>query len=356
MVFSSVRFFTKFGHFGELIRVLKKSHEINIVSIGEMGGGVNGSKYTKMNLWRFTAYRQICYLLFPLIAIKISQFCLKNNIDVIVGFNGGYPQLVAHLASIICRKPFVVYVRVNHKEIRRIGRANFLLSTIWDSTITFSLRYAKRVIALSCYLFKSALSWGIDKKKVALIPFGVDAEVFRPLEANQIYPNPIVFVGRWSKEKGTDLLITLAERLPQVDFILVGASRSKLNSILKNLHPVGFVPHVDVPKFIAMGKAVISTSKTEGQPMGCLEALACGKPVLANKKGGLAEMITPEVGWLFDGDDIDSTVDVIENALASPDLLRKGQCAREYAMAYSWESHRVKFDCLLSQTLKCEKS
>lgn len=57
---------------------------------------------------------------FPHSSDKDSTFCLRKQIDVIVGFNGGHPQLVAHLASILSRRPIIVYVRVDHRAIRKI--------------------------------------------------------------------------------------------------------------------------------------------------------------------------------------------------------------------------------------------
>ena len=343
MVFSSAHFFIKYGHFGELLRSLKKSCDLYVASIDkdlDFETDIQDVSHTDVGFWKLTNYRKICYLLFPLIAFRISKYCIRNKINAIIGFNGGYPQLVAHLAGFLSQRPFVVYVRVDHKEIRKTNLGYSLSVAIWDFLVTWSLKRATHVISLSRFLTEKTITWGVPQKNVTMIPFGVDTKTFRPLEINGKYPNSVVFIGRWSQEKGTTLLLQIAKRLKHVNFILVGASSNKVTQNVPNLHPMGFVPHKDVAKYIALGKVVISTSITEGQPMSCLEALACGKPVVANRRGGLPELISPDVGWLFDGDNVESAIDILDKALKDDSALhQKGKKAREYAMNFSWDAH-----------------
>lgn len=343
MVFSSTIFFTKYGHFGELLQSLRKRFNLFVASVEKSVDSEMSTQdigHTYIGLGKLTSYRNICYLLFPLLAFRLLQFCIRNKIDVIIGFNGGYPQLVAHLASFLSRRPLVVYVRVDYKEIRRINLENSISVAIWDFLVTWSLRRATHVISLSRFLREKAIAWGVSVERITVIPFGVDTKTFRPLEIEAKYPDSVVFVGRWSQEKGTALLLEIANRLKHVHFILVGVSSDKITRRAPNLHPMGFVPHKDVARYIALGKLVISTSVTEGQPMSCLEALACGKPVVASRKGGLPEFISSDVGWLFDRDNVEAAIDALDKALKDEVVLhQKGKKAREYALSFSWEAH-----------------
>jgi glycosyltransferase involved in cell wall biosynthesis len=346
VLFSSAYFFTKYGHFSELLSALSKSMELYIVSVsGEEVNQLN-MRNTKIGLGRLTEYRMICYILMPIIALKISLYCIRNKIDVIIGFNGGYPQLVAHLTSIICHKPFVVYIRVDHRVTNII--TNKYAALFWNSIVNFSLRYSTRIISLSKFLNDKAISYGVSENKTSIIPFGVDTVNFKPLPLNEKYPNSVLFIGRWSKEKGTGLLLEIAKRLQNINFILIGVNQTKLGVNEPNLHPIGFVAHNEIPNYMTLGKVVISTSLTEGQPMSCLEALACGKPVIANRAGALPDFITPDVGWIFEKNNVDSAVQILEGALKNDQLLAiKGKNAREYALNYSWEAHREKVSALL---------
>lgn len=359
LVFSYAHFFARYGHFGELLRSLKKSFNLYVASVEKRADtetGIEDVIHEYVGFGRLTNYRNICYLLFPLIALKISKFCIRNKIDVVIGFNGGYPQLVAHLASVLSRRPFVVYVRVDHEEIQKINLGNSASVTIWKFLVTWSLKRATHVISLSRFLTEKTIAWGVSPKNVTMIPFGVDTTTFKPLEVEEKYPNSVVFVGRWSHEKGTTLLLQIAKKLKHVHFVLVGVGRDKIMQRPPNLHPMGFVPHKDVAKYIALGKVVISTSMTEGQPMSCLEALACGKPVVANRRGGLPELITSEVGWLFNGESVESAIDTLDEALKDEAILyQKGKKAREYAMNFSWEVHGKRVAEVLAMVRKRSK-
>jgi glycosyltransferase involved in cell wall biosynthesis len=352
MVFSSAYFFIMHSHFGELLQSLKKRCNLNIASVDpnhDFDSSLQDVNFTEIGFGKLTNYRKICYLFLPLIVLKTYFLVIRRNISTVVVFSGGYPQLVAHLTGLLSHKPVVIYLRVDHKKIREINFVDSLSVSIWDFLVTWSLKRATHIITLSNFLTERAIAWGITKNKVTLIPFGVDTNTFKPLEIDEKYPNSVVFVGRWSKEKGVDLLMQIADRLRNVNFILVGAEGNKINQDLPNLYPMGFVPHKDVAKYIALGKILISTSMTEGQPMGCLEALACGKPVIANRTRGLSELIIPEVGWLFDGNQIESAINVINKALKDSSILHeKGKMAREYAMTFSWDSHAQRLLDLLN--------
>jgi alpha-1,6-mannosyltransferase len=67
-----------------------------------------------------------------------------------------------------------------------------------------------------------------------------------------------------------------------------------------------------------------------------LEAMACGLPVVATNKGGVAELVDTETGILAEPNDVDSLAGAIE-AIFQRDLARMGQAARRKAVErYDW--------------------
>lgn len=86
--------------------------------------------------------------------------------------------------------------------------------------------------------------------------------------------------------------------------------------------------------------AVILSSQREGFSNAVIEALACGKPVIAADVGGNREAISSwDVGWIHGrGDDAVLTAQIAE-ALARPDKLREmeGAC-RERGLAFSLDA------------------
>ncbi len=49
--------------------------------------------------------------------------------------------------------------------------------------------------------------------------------------------------------------------------------------------------------------AFINTSRKEGVPVSIMEAMRCGVPAIAPRVGGIPELITPDVGWLYAPED-----------------------------------------------------
>ncbi len=106
----------------------------------------------------------------------------------------------------------------------------------------------------------------------------------------------VIALGRLSPEKGFDLLsesmAIVRETYPD-SFLLLGGTgteESKLSLLLEN-HPKNrMCGYIDNPaSFLSAGDVVVIPSRTEGQSLVALEAMALGIPVVASAVGGLIE-------------------------------------------------------------------
>ncbi|MEQ8822126.1 MAG: glycosyltransferase [Sumerlaeia bacterium] len=80
---------------------------------------------------------------------------------------------------------------------------------------------------------------------------------------------------------------------------------------------------------------VLSTAK-EGFSNAVVEALACGKPVIAADVGGNAEALTPEVGWLHEAGDTEALASQLAEAFAGPEALaRRAAACRDRGLRFS---------------------
>lgn len=80
------------------------------------------------------------------------------------------------------------------------------------------------------------------------------------------------------------------------------------------------VPPEDVPDLINRASVVIIPSMADGLPNVGMEALACGRPIIGSRTGGIPELVVPDVnGWLFEPGDVKGLTRRIREAAHSDD-------------------------------------
>ena len=83
-------------------------------------------------------------------------------------------------------------------------------------------------------------------------------------------------------------------------------------------------------RLYAEAEVVINPALWEGMPNSVMEALACGRPVLATPVGGVPERIEHgKHGWLVPTHELDSFGEVLNQLLDSPDRESLGKAGRE---------------------------
>src|SRR5207237_6021739 len=94
---------------------------------------------------------------------------------------------------------------------------------------------------------------------------------------------------------------------------------------------LGRVAHGDVPQLIADSHVLCQPSLIEPLGQSLLEAMACGRSVVATRIGGPPEFVPPEAGILVDPLDVDGLADALRGAAALP---RPNEAARAAAAAH----------------------
>jgi glycosyltransferase involved in cell wall biosynthesis len=155
-------------------------------------------------------------------------------------------------------------------------------------------RRADRVVALSSRMAETLVDAGVPADRIATIPLGVDARVFRPQPARwEIGIDPavklVLFAGQATVEKGFEVLHAALERLPGV--VCAAAGSGSLDS--SRVRPLGILEPAALARWMAAADVVCLPSFAEGMPVVVEEALACGTPVVATRVGGIPEQIEP---------------------------------------------------------------
>lgn len=183
--------------------------------------------------------------------------------------------------------------------------------------VRFAARRARAIRVVNRHQVPELLRrWGVPAEKILVLPSAhVDREVFRPGDGPR--PYALGFVGRLVANKGLDYLVrvfaTVAAAAPDARFALVGDG-PEANDVQRRLAAAGIEDRVDRIRWVdgpddlaalyrRMG-ALVCTSRSEGGPRVCLEAMACGVPAFSTPVGLMPEIIDHGVnGWLLPWDE-----------------------------------------------------
>ena len=118
---------------------------------------------------------------------------------------------------------------------------------------------------------------------------GVDSDLFKPREVNRKPWNlpenktVLLFAGNLSRRKGSDLLPAIMDRLGD-DFILLTTSgnRHQSQTIIPHSRDLGHLSLQQLIDAYNLCDIFILPSRVEGLSLSTLEAMACGKPIVAS--------------------------------------------------------------------------
>jgi glycosyltransferase involved in cell wall biosynthesis len=179
--------------------------------------------------------------------------------------------------------------------------------------LQWALPRADRIVAVSGPLATAAHSLGVRAGRVDVVPNGVDACSFKPADRAEarrelgvaLDDRVVLYVGRVEEEKGAlDLVQAFGSEvagLQGAQLVMVGAGaaleacRAVAAGSRTRVSFVGARPHGEVPRWLAACDVLALPSWHEGMPNVVLEAIACGRRVVATRVGGIPDVLTCEV-------------------------------------------------------------
>jgi glycosyltransferase involved in cell wall biosynthesis len=216
------------------------------------------------------------------------------------------------IGALAGRAPLVV--TAHGRDVRNIG---------WRPGIASATRYVVRrataVIAVSDYL-RRELETKIPEArgKTEVIDSGVDLERFAVVPAPGDGPRYLCIASLIERKN----VLRLADAFGRVGrgtltFVGDGPLRSRLED-RPGIALVGRVPYERVPEQIAASHVVCQPSLIEPFGQALLEAMACGRTVVATRIGGPPEFVPPDAGLLVDPADEDALVAALQAAAELP--------------------------------------
>jgi glycosyltransferase involved in cell wall biosynthesis len=181
------------------------------------------------------------------------------------------------------------------------------------------VRRAASVITVSDYLRRQLESKVPEARgKTEVVDSGVDVERFTVAPAPE-RATRYVCIASLIERKNVVRLARAFERLDNGTLTFVGDGPLRpLLEARKGIEVTGRMPHDQVPAQIAGAHVVCQPSLVEPFGQALLEAMACGRSVVATKVGGPPEFVPPEAGVLVDPADEDALVEALRAAAALP--------------------------------------
>ena len=226
------------------------------------------------------------------------------------------------------------------------------------------VRHVDGLVAASAVERRALIDdYGADPAHAAVIPCGVDTELFRPGDRDvaraRIAPGEaplLLYVGRIAPIKGLETLLDAVARLrghgSGARLVIVGgeadervdgheaAIRQRVDGLgLRDaVRFVGAQPQEALRDYYVAADVTVLPSYYESFGMVALEAMACGSPVIGSRVGGLATTVRDGVtGFLVPDGDAVALGERIEALVDDADLrFRLGREGVQWAARHRW--------------------
>ncbi len=299
--------------------------------------------------------------------LGIASLALIRFVGLLIG---GHVSVVhAHTASraSFWRKSLFILLAfaARRQVIVHIHGAEFMqfyheeCGTVSKRFVRFIFNRAARVVVLSSQ-WKSMISEITQNPAVI--------SIFNPIETPDSNSNLVVdrepatllFLGRLGRRKGVFLVLEVIARLQEKfaricllcggDGDLAGVKkRAQELAIDERVKILGWVRGQEKQRLLSKASVYVLPSYAEGLPMGVLEAMAAGLPVVSTSVGGVPDAVTDGAeGVLVEPGDVNGLEEAVARLLQDPELRqRMGDAAiRKIGTTFSAEAVLPKLEAL----------
>jgi glycosyltransferase involved in cell wall biosynthesis len=229
-----------------------------------------------------------------------------------------------------------------------------------------SVSRLERIVTAASLVEKRLLDWGVPHSKLVRIPIGVDTSLFSPpnslqrIAARQRFniPDDAVVVGSFQKDglgwgdgmepkliKGPDIYIEAMRIISMMGIKVVGFLTGPARGYVKQGLTAAGIPfvhtyvkeHSDLVHCYHALDLYLVTSREEGGPMGLLESMASGVPVVSTQVGMAPDLIiNGSTGRLANVDDAQQVAAMALELISMPNLHQLREQALEAVKIADW--------------------
>ena len=211
-------------------------------------------------------------------------------------------------ASVFCAHGWSFEMEMPHWRQALYAKIERLLSFGTDAIVNISMSD-----------YRASLTAGMDESRCVYVPNGIDFSG-KTTDEDQVPMDSAVtnllFVGRFDRQKGIDLLMSAMAELvgKRIRLYVVGEAVLGGADVVPsaNVEFLGWRSRDRLKRLFAQADAVVMPSRWEGFGMVAIEAMCSGTAVIASDRGALPEIVLHgETGWVFTLDDPGSLVDLL---------------------------------------------
>jgi glycosyltransferase involved in cell wall biosynthesis len=309
---------------------------------------------------------------------------LSSKADLIHAHSYGYFHVnLAAMARKMTGKPFVMTAHFHPQYSMWGGQKRKSLRAVYDKILGgSSLEIADRIIVHTRNELGLMSGMGVDEDKVRVIPAGVDLASYTPQpdgkafrEATDIKDPFILYAGRIAVNKGLDHLVQAFARVRRrevsniegmegLKLILIGEDhglRASLEKVAKKegvSDHVVFTGHIETDRIFrsAFGACELLALPSDYEAFGLVlvEAMACSKPCVATRVGGVPEVIDEDrTGLLVDFGDVQGLARALTEVLSDPKKAKEmGTAGRKRVEdKFTWETVTTQIEKVYREVL-----
>jgi len=273
---------------------------------------------------------------------RLRQLGVKCYLDQTIGHPLAWNQIYCREAEIVGVRFDPLARQYSQREIDIVNEENHL---------------ADRVLCGSRFAAATMLDGGTDERKLAVINYGVDTELFMPSERRSFEGSlNLLFVGSFGLRKGAYYILQALRQLRTLSKLtlkIVGHISVQQEFLSGLSDVITVVPHISrlsIHKAYCGSDVLILPSLFEGSSLVTYEALASGLPVITTKSAG--SIVRNRIdGLIVNEANVDTLVEAIVILYNDIDLRREMAAnARQRALKFSWEHYSVSVNEVLNDS------
>ena len=223
---------------------------------------------------------------------------------------------------------------------------------------SYCLKYQEEIdntdyfVVPSNFSANSLIDCGVERKKIFIIPYGVDVSIFNNNNKKYLMDKKIKFlyVGRIEAVKGVHHLVEVFKNIniANIELTLVGAMQGGMGSIFDNLPDnimyIGPKRHDEMPDLYKEYDVLIAPSLWDGFSLTVFEAMASGLAIIASSNVGAATFLEGNnCGCLYEAGNKKDLKEKIEWFINNKiKIAEMGTNSTKVVKNYTWDNYNKK--------------